>query len=271
MHGQCFLTDAQAVDAIARDADVGPDDVVVEVGTGPGILTNVLCETGARVQTFDVDGKLQDLAKQLRDWPATVVFHELDVLASKHELAPAFAAAFDPPADGRLLMVSNLPYSVATPVLIGVLGLPRPPDQITVMVQLEVAEKMLARAGSTNYGAPSVLVGANATGAVLRRFSPSVFWPRPRVHSALLRLAPLRPPDLAPEEQRPFGAFVTALFTRRRKVLTTALRAAAPDVDAAGARALLDGAGIDPAGRVQEVEPGRLLALWRAVRSQAAN
>jgi len=270
MHGQCFLTDIQAVDAIVRDAGVRPNDLVVEVGTGPGILTNVLCDTGARIETFDIDARLQSLARKLREWPSRVRFHDLDVLASKHELAPAFAAAFEPPTDGRLLLVSNLPYSVATPVLLGVLGLPEPPAEITVMVQLEVAQKMLAQAGAPNYGAPSVLVGLRAEGELLRRFPPKVFWPRPKVHSALLRLTPRTPMPAQPDEHRPFGTFVTTLFTRRRKVLTTALRAAAPDIDGAQAKTLLEDVGIEPTGRVQEVDPLRLLTLWRAVRSRPA-
>lgn len=263
-HGQCFLTDVQAVDAIVRDAEVTASDHVVEVGTGPGLLTHALAATGAAVTTFDIDARLQRFTRELVAWPPAVLFVEGDVLAGKHELAPAFAQALErePAPGGRRLLVSNLPYNVATPILLGVLGLPRPPQQVTVMVQREVAEKLLAPPGQPAYGAPSVLVGLAATGRILRRFPPQVFWPRPRVDSALLRLDPREPSPYRAGEADAFGRFVTALFMRRRKVLRTAASHAlgvSPTEAEASAVAL----GLDPTMRAQDVAPSDLLALWR--------
>ena len=268
-HGQCFLTDPQAVDAIVRDAGVTPEDRVVEVGTGPGLLTHALAEAGAEVVTFDIDPDVQRLARNLRTWPERVRFEEGDVLAGKHALAPAFRDAFAPstgsgPA-GRVLLVSNLPYGAGTPILLGVLSLPRPPDEITVMVQREVAEKLLAGPENPEYGSPSVSVRLKAAGRILRRFGPEVFWPRPRVHSALLRLVPSRPGPLEAKEHEPFGAFVTALFTLRRKVLVGTLQHVVEGLTAAGAQAGLAAVGLGPQQRPQEVGPERMLALWRAL------
>ena len=266
-HGQNFLTDAQAVDAVVRDAEVRPGDRVVEVGTGPGLLTHALCEAGAAVVSFDIDARLQGLAQSLRTWPPQVTFESMDVLAGKHALAPCFAGAFERGSSGdSVKLVSNLPYSAATPILMGVLSLPAPPDRIVVMIQEEVGEKMLARAGQANYGAPSIAVGLKASGRIVRRFGPQVFWPRPKVRSVVLDLTPIRPPALAPDEHAPFGSFVIALFTRRRKVLTTALRAAVPDLTADEARAALEAEGLPAATRAEAVEPERLLALWRRLR-----
>lgn len=268
-HGQHFLTDVQAVDAIARDAAVGPEDVVIEVGTGPGVLTHVLCEQGARVITFDVDPEIQALARSFRPWPERVRFETLDVLASKTRLAEGFAAVFAderPPAPGRLLLVSNLPYNAGTPILLGVLSLPRPPDRIVVMVQEEVGDKMLAPAGSKAYGVPSVAVGLKARGRALRRFGPQVFWPRPKVRSVVIELEPVVPAPLAADEHAPFATFVTAVFTRRRKVLPTALRAALPGLGADAARAALAAVGLTPTVRAEAVAPETFLALWRALR-----
>ncbi len=265
-HGQCFLTDVQAVDAIVRDAEVGPADKVVEVGTGPGLLTHALCEAGAEVVTFELDERIQALARTLRAWPARVRFETGDVLAGKRTLAPTFAAAFDPPAQGAarpVKLVSNLPYAVATPVLLGVLALARPPERIVAMVQLEVAEKLLAPAGSAAYGVPSVQVGLKATGRILRRFGPQVFWPPPRVRSALLELRPRRPAPLRPTEHLPFGRFLTALFSQRRKVLSTALAQALGDLGPAARAARLERLGLSPAARAQELAPERLVELWR--------
>ena len=262
-HGQNFLTDAQAVDAIVRDAEVQAGERVVEVGTGPGLLTHALCEAGAEVVSFDIDPDIQGLARSLRDWPPTTRFETMDVLAGKHALAPAFAACFDGAAPVKL--VSNLPYSAATPILLGLLSLPRPPALVVAMVQEEVGEKLLAGPGSTIYGAPSVSVGLKATGRILRRFGPQVFWPRPKVRSVLVALTPTLPAPLEAHEHLPFGAFVTALFTRRRKVLSTAVRAALPDLGAEEARAAILGLDLDPTLRCEAIAPERLLALWRSL------
>lgn len=260
-HGQCFLTDPQAVDAIVRDAGVAAADHVVEVGTGVGLLTHALAETGARITSFEIDADALALARRLRDWPETVVFVEGDVLEGKHRLSPRARAAFAdrPAAPGRLLFVSNLPYGAGTPIVLDVLALPRPPDDVVVMLQREVAEKMLAGPGSKAYGAPSVLVGMKANGRILRRFGPQVFWPRPKVSSAVVRLTPRPGVPLAPEEHDPFGRFVTALFSHRRKVLPSALGLAG----ATGAAEAVRAVGLDEKVRVQDVEPLVLLELWR--------
>lgn len=268
-HGQNFLTDVQAVDAIVRDSGAGPADRVIEVGTGPGLLTHALCETGAQIVSFDIDPALQGIARRLRTWPERVSFQTVDVLKNKHTLAAPFAAALAvrPPPPGQLLLVSNLPYSAATPILLSVLSLEEPPDRIVVMIQLEVGEKMLATHGHSNYGVPSVAVGLKATGRILRRFGNRIFWPAPKVRSVLLELTPRRPAALGTEEHGPFGAFVTALFTRRRKVLTTALRAGFPALSADEARAAVEAEGLRPELRAEAVSPDSLLALWRRLQT----
>ena len=263
-HGQNFLTDAQAVDAIVRDAEIVPGDRVVEVGTGPGLLTHALVEAGAEVVTFDIDARVQALARRLRHWPDTVRFEATDVLASKHALAPVFAACFDEPP---VKLVSNLPYSAATPILMGVLSLPHPPARMVCMVQEEVGLKMLAQAGQSNYGAPSIAVGLKATGRIARRFGNEVFWPRPKVRSVVLDLTPLQPGLLTQDEHRPFATFVVQVFTRRRKVLTTALRAGLPEVSADEARAAVAAAGLPADVRAEGVAPEVLLELWRSLRN----
>lgn len=267
-HGQCFLTDVQAVDAIVRDAGVTDLDLVIEVGTGPGLLTHALAEAGADVVTFDIDPEVQRLARSLRPWPPGVRFVEGDVLSGKHALAPAFREALSgaPRPGGRRLMVSNLPYGAATPILLGVLALAEPPVALTVMVQLEVAEKLLATTQDPEYGAPSIAVGLKARGRILRRFGPQVFWPQPRVRSALLHLVPIQPGVLEPGEHEPFGAFVTALFSFRRKALHASLQhVLRPALGAAPVDAALAAVGVGPLQRAQELAPPRMLALWRAL------
>ena len=162
-------------------------------------------------------------------------------------------------------MVSNLPYGAGTPILLGVLALPVPPEELTVMVQLEVAEKLLATPIDPEYGAPSIHVGLKATGRILRRFGPEVFWPQPKVRSALLHLCPRRPPPLAPQEHEPFAAFVTALFGFRRKMLGSSLALVDTTASRAGIERALGVAGVRAAQRPQELAPERMLELWRAL------
>ncbi len=264
-HGQNFLTDVQAVDAIVRDAGAREEDHIVEVGTGVGLLTHALASTGARVTSFEVDPEMLALTQRLASWPERVTFVEGDVLAGKHALAPSFRQALEerPDPPGQLLLVSNLPYGAGTPILLGVLSLPRPPDRLVVMLQREVAEKLLTGPGSKAYGAPSVAVGLKARGRLLRRFGPEVFWPRPKVQSAVVELVPLAQGPLAPDEHDAFGRFVTALFTRRRKKLATAVRSVDAALDAASAAAAIRAAGIDEEARVERVAPAALLDLWR--------
>ena len=267
-HGQCFLTDVQAVDAIVRDAGVAPGDAVVEVGTGTGLLTHALTEAGASVDTFDLDARIQDVAKSLRAWPESVRFHLADALEDKRSLSSPLRAALDRAlaerGRGRVRFVSNLPYNAATPVVLALLALPEPPESITVMVQRELAEKFLARPGEKGYGPPSILTSLLATGRVLRRFPPQVFWPAPSVQSALLSLSPRHPRLLPAGEEGAFSRFLIDLFTRRRKVLSTALRTARPALDAAAAASAIAAVGADPRLRPEDVAPEALLALHRA-------
>ena len=267
-HGQCFLTDAQAVDAIVRDAEVTAADFVVEVGTGTGLLTHALAEAGATVETFDLDASVLEVARSLREWPPRVRFRRADALEGKHALSSglldALARARAEAGSGHAKFVSNLPYNVATPVLLGLLALEGPPDRIVAMVQSEVADKLLAGPGHPEYGPPSVLRALGADGRVLRRFPPQVFWPAPTVRSALLELVPRRPRGLRADEQPAFALFLTAVFSRRRKVLATGLSVARPGLDPAAAAAACAAAGVDPRGRPEEAGPAALLELFRA-------
>ncbi len=272
-HGQCFLTDVNAVDAIVRDAGVEPGDAVIEVGTGTGLLTHALCEAGASVDTFDLDARVQAAAKGLREWPDRVRFHFGDALEGKHalsaELVAAIAAARAAVGPGRVKFVSNLPYNAGTSIVLGILALDDPPDTLTVMLQLEVAQKFVASVSDEDYGVPSVMRAVHADGRILRRFPPAVFWPRPSVNSALLFLRPRRPSDLLPGEDRTFGPFVTAVFTRRRKVITTAVRAARPALSAEAALAACAKIGLDPSTRPDDVSPIALRDLARATAPAA--
>jgi 16S rRNA (adenine1518-N6/adenine1519-N6)-dimethyltransferase len=197
-----------------------------------------------------------------------------DALAGKHALSAALLASLSAAraaaGPGRVRFVSNLPYNAATPILLALLALEDPPDTVTVMVQLELAEKLLAPADDDSYGPPSILRHLEADGRVVRRFPPQVFWPKPRVTSAVVHLVPWRPRGLSVVDERPFAEFLLALFSRRRKVLSTGLRVARPSIDAERAAAAFAAAGLAPTIRPEQATPEALLALFRATAADSA-
>jgi 16S rRNA (adenine1518-N6/adenine1519-N6)-dimethyltransferase len=270
--GQNFLVDLNLLDLLARAAEIRPADVVLEVGTGTGALTERLAAAAARVVTAEIDPRLAQLARdRLIDHDA-VTLVEGDVLAGKHRFAPAVLEALDAALanapGGRLLLVANLPYCVATPVISNLLALSRPFDAAVVTVQREMAERMTAAAGESSYNALSVWVGAQCRGEIIRVLPPSVFWPRPKVESAIVRL------DLEPERRAAIGdlprfhAFVRDVFCHRRKLLRGVLLRMAGGKGSEAARERVErafaGVGLGPDARAEEIDPDRFVRLEQA-------
>jgi len=261
--GQNFLVDLNLLDVLVRTAAIDPADVVLEVGTGTAALTERLARAAAAVVTVEIDRRLAQLARDRLAGDENVTLVEGDVLARKHRLAPEVLAAVTAAlagSQGRLLLVANLPYCVATPVVSNLLALPRPFDAAIVTVQRELAERMTAAPGSPHYNALSVWIGAQCRGAIHRILPPSVFWPRPRVESAIVRL------DLEPARREAivdlhgFHAFIRDVFCHRRKLLRGVL------VRMAGGRkeavdALMAAVGIGPETRAEEISPDGLALL----------
>ena len=217
--GQNFLLEENLCQAIARDGLLEPGDVALEIGTGLGILTERLLPLCQHVVSVEKDAKVLQLARE-RLLPAPhLTLLEADALERKSALEPRLLALLRERlgADRRLRVVANLPYSVATPLVIGLLAEDLPLASMTVMVQLEAAERFAAGPGHDAYGAVSVLVAALCERVeLLRRVPPAVFWPRPKVESAVIRFAPRagRREGFAGLER-----VVRALFNFRRKTL----------------------------------------------------
>ena len=251
--GQNFVVDANIVRKIARLADVGPQDHVVEIGAGLGSLTLALAETGATITAIEVDhgivGALRDVVADL----ANVTVVEGDAL--KLDWTEMLASA------PRWVLVANLPYNVATPLVCDLLDAVPAVDRMLVMVQREVAERLCAAAGSDAYGAVSVKVAYWATARIAGTVPASVFVPRPNVESALadIRRRPSPAVDVEPE---PLFRLVRVAFGQRRKMLRRSLAGVVtPDVFVA--------AGIDSQRRPEELdiaEWGALTNAWLAAR-----
>jgi 16S rRNA (adenine1518-N6/adenine1519-N6)-dimethyltransferase len=180
----------------------------------------------------------------------------------------AIAAARAASPGGRFLLVANLPYCVATPVISNLLALPHPFDAAVVTIQREMAERLIAPAGTHNYNALSVWVGAQCRGEIVRILPPSVFWPRPKVDSAIVRL------DLEPERRAAiadlarFHAFVRDVFCHRRKLLRGVLLRMAGGKGSDDAKARVAAAfaalGLGPQARAEEISPEGFVALEQA-------
>jgi 16S rRNA (adenine1518-N6/adenine1519-N6)-dimethyltransferase len=209
--GQNFLSDPNLLDAIVRDAALAPEDVVLEIGPGEGVLTARLAAVAAHVHAIEIDRRLEPVLDALAAHHA-VSLHWGDALALD-------LAALDPRPTA---MVANLPYAVATPVILRTIEKLPSLQRWSVMVQREIADRLRAAPGSRTYGSPSVLVQLACEVKLIRTVDPAVFKPRPRVESAILALrrrgdprpgsGRLRPPaqvarplDRAPATRLPAG------------------------------------------------------------------
>jgi len=244
--GQNFLADPNLLDAILRDADLSADEVVLEVGAGEGVLTERLAATAAQVHTIELDPRLKEALAALAARP-NVDLHWAD--AMKLDLG-----ALDPVPSA---MVANLPYSVATPVLLRTIEELPSLQRWTVMVQREIADRLRAEPGSRTYGAPSVLVQLACDVRLLRTVDPAVFIPRPRVESAILGLHRTGSgADAATRE------LVRAAFAHRRKSLSRSLEHVRPG-SLEAAREALGHLGLPEDARAEQLSPEDFQALAR--------
>jgi 16S rRNA (adenine1518-N6/adenine1519-N6)-dimethyltransferase len=236
--GQHFLLDENLADLAVRQARVGPDDVVLEVGAGVGTLTVAIARAARFVHTIEIDIRLEPVLHDALTGIGNVAIHWADVLAANLE-------ALDP-APTR--MVANLPYAIATPIVLESLWRLPEIEVWTVMVQREVADRWLAPVGSAAYGGPTVLLRLATRSFFVRGVGPQVFTPRPRVESAIVGLE-----RTGPGPAPPVRSLVHAAFAQRRKTLVNALGAAG--ADKAAVAAALAARGIAPTARAQELPP----------------
>jgi 16S rRNA (adenine1518-N6/adenine1519-N6)-dimethyltransferase len=247
--GQNFLADPNLLDAIVRDAELSPGDVVLEVGAGEGVLSERLADAAAHLHTVEIDRGLEPALERIAALP-NVDLHWGDAMKlDLTDLDPAPTA-----------MVANLPYSVATPLILRTIeGLPSL-TRWTVMVQREIADRLRAAPGSRTYGSPSAIAQLACEVEMLRPVDPAVFKPRPRVASAILRLR-----RTGPGADAEVRALVRAAFAHRRKSLARSLEHASPG-SLVPARAALAELGLPEDARAEAVSPNQFAALSAKLR-----
>jgi 16S rRNA (adenine1518-N6/adenine1519-N6)-dimethyltransferase len=241
--GQNFVVDPNTVERIVRSARLAPDDIVLEVGPGLGSLTLALLPHVPRVIAVEIDPAL---AERL---PRTVGERRPDLL-DRLEVVNADALRLSEVPGEPTALVANLPYNVAVPVVLHLLATIPSINSALVMVQKEVADRLVAAPGSRVYGVPSVKVRWYCDVEAAGNIGTSVFWPAPHVESGLVRMTRCAPPPSAAGREATFRV-VDAAFSQRRKMLRSAISVLAGGTDAAE-RALI-AAAVSPTQRGEEL------------------
>lgn len=240
--GQNFLADPNLVERIVRTAGVGPADLVVEVGAGTGTLTRALAATGASVTAYEVDERLLPVLRDVLT-DTNVELRSEDV--TKVDLGATFAT-------GPWTMVANLPYNIGTPLLLDTLRLAPAVTRLIVMVQREVADRLVALPGSKAYGVPSIVAALHADTRLAFTVPPEVFFPVPDVESAVVEL--IR--KSAPEGAERAIEIAAAVFQQRRKMLRRSLASLVENPSE-----ILAAAGIDETARPEDLPATEFVRL----------
>ncbi|MBZ0137121.1 MAG: hypothetical protein K8I27_12190 [Planctomycetes bacterium] len=292
--GQNILADFNLLKAIVADAEIDKGDCVLEIGTGAGSLTGYLCDAAGLVISVEVDSGMFELSRDILTGVDNLVQVKVDALNRQgrgldDELEGSLRAYMQsgdlpllgdsptglsgppeslvvhshlpgkPPRCGRLKLVANLPYSVATSILIAALESGLPFERMLVMVQHDVGEKLAAEPGSKHWGLPSLLLWCFARGNIKRKVAAKVFWPKPKVESALLEIVPnTTRPDM--EGYHKLRRLAHVMFQHRRKASSNALALALGE-DNRQTSDWIEKAGGDPAARPEQLHPDVLYTL----------
>ena len=225
--GQNFLIDLNLLRLLYESAQIDQNDVVLEVGTGTGSLTSAMADRAAAVITVEVDPIMHEMARQELFGKKNIRFFLTDILENKNRLSQEVLEAIrQEVAAGpgrRFKLCANLPYAAATPLISNLLLSDVPPCSMTVTIQKELADRIAARPKTSHYGALGVWIQALCDTRIVRVMPPSVFWPRPKVDSAIVQITANPKKRARIADLRFFHQFVRAIFFHRRKFLRSVL------------------------------------------------
>ena len=220
--GQHFLIDLNLIRLLVDSADIQKSDVVLEAGCGTGSLTSMLAQRAGHVVAVELDHNLFNISKEELSEFNNLYLLNTDVLENKNALSDevikllSLARKHFP---GRLLLIANLPYNAATPVMMNLITGNIKADEMCVTVQKEVADRMKAAPGSSNFGVLSVLMQATGDVEIIRILKPSVFWPRPQVDSAMVKFVRNKTKVNRISDIEQFTKIVHLFMNHRRKTL----------------------------------------------------
>lgn len=225
--GQNFLIDLNLVEFVVDQAELTRQDVVLEVGAGTGSMTTMMAPRAGAVVSVEVDTNMHLLASRMVESFENVTLLRTDALKNKNRMHPEVLAAVERELDvdprRRLKLVSNLPYSIATPVVSNLVATELPWSRMVVTIQYELGLRMRATPGTSHYGSLAVWLQAQCDVELLRKVGPTVFWPRPKVNSAIMLLTPHAERRELILDRPFFHDYVRRLFHQRRKLLRSVL------------------------------------------------
>ncbi len=274
-YGQNFLIDLNLLELLQSTAQLDRRDVVLEVGTGLGSLTTRMAPLVHHVVTIEIDPQLQQIALQELSGSNNVTLLNVDALRNKNQMRPEILdevrRRMSEVPDARFKLCANLPYNVATPIISNLLSSAPLPSRMVVTIQRELAERIIAPPSTKDYSGLSIWIQSQCDCRIVRVLPPSVFWPRPKVESAILEIVPNPVLRARIHDLEYFHQTVRALFFHRRKYIRSQLAIAMqeqlskPQVDA-----ILDRNGIDPEVRAEQLTVEKIIALVEDCRTTAS-
>ena len=245
--GQNFLIDGNIVRNIVKGAGITKDDYVLEIGPGMGTLTEELALNAKKVVAIEIDNRLKPVLEE-----TLLPYHNAEVVFGDVLKLPLRQIIDEKCQGGPVKVVANLPYYVTTPIIIKLLEEGLPFKSITVMVQKEVADRMVAKPHSKDYGSLTLFVGYYTVPEIVLKAPKSVFMPQPKIDSSVIKLS-LREslPDVDPDK---YFKVVRAAFLKRRKTLLNSLSSKEINADKDEIREALKKAGIDEGLRAENLD-----------------
>lgn len=274
--GQNFLIDLNLIDLIMRSADLSTKDVVLEIGTGMGSLTTKMALYAGSVVTVEIDPMMAQLAKEELAPYGNVTILQRDALRNKNnlhdEVLETVRQKMNAIPGSRFKLVANLPYNVATPIISNLLQVEPLVDKMVVTIQKELAERIAAKPKTKDYSALSIWIQSQCDVEIVRVMPPSVFWPRPKVDSAILSITPNAALRARIVDLEYFHQTVRTLFFHRRKFLRGVVVSAMKDkLSKERVDQLLLEANLDANSRAEELPVEQIIDLVDRLRIAEAN
>lgn len=271
-YGQNFLIDLNLLDILIKGSDIQKTDVILEVGTGMGSLSKLMAPLAGAVVTVEIDRDLQALAtKELRGLK-NITMLSCDALRNKNHMREDVLVAVRETLasipNSRFKLVANLPYNVATPIVSNLLTVDPFPDRMVVTIQKELAQRIVAEPGCKDYSALTIWMQSLCDCEILRILPPSVFWPSPKVDSAIIRVTPNAAKRSRIVDLEYFHSRLRALFFHRRKFLRSQLfTATQDDLSKPQIDEILEKLGLAPNLRAEQLSVEQIIELLEASRA----
>jgi 16S rRNA (adenine1518-N6/adenine1519-N6)-dimethyltransferase len=272
--GQHFLIDLNLMRLLIKSANISSDDVVLEVGCATGSLTEGLAQCAAEVIAVELDKTLAEIAKKQLAKAENVKIFSTDILKNKNNLSQTIIETLETAHKkhtGRVLLVANLPYNVAAPVMLNLVKGPAiadwaalgfaPASAMYVTVQKEVAERMKAGHGSSDYGILSILLGATGEIKIIRIIKPTAFWPPPQVDSAMVSFVRKKEKVKKIKDMSLFNEIVKLFMNHRRKMLKACVKSAAGRLAEINWIEIFESCSIAPTQRPEQLSPQEYVAI----------